>query len=129
VEAEAVRLDKWLWAARFFKTRSLAAQAIAGGKIQVNGERAKRSKLLQLGDEIRVRQGPFEHHILVRGLSENRGPSAVAHELYQETAASVRAREVIASQLRMARVPRFEGKGRPTKRDRRDMERLRGLDD
>lgn len=129
MKSAATRLDKWLWAARFFKTRSLAAQAIAGGKVQVNGDRAKRSKLLQVGDEIRVRLGPFEHHVLVRALSEHRGPAAVAHELYQETAASARAREVLASQLRVARVPRFEGKGRPTKRDRRDLERLRGLED
>src|SRR5262245_37865381 len=126
---EPVRLDKWLWAARFFKTRSLASQAIAGGKVQVNGDRAKRSKILQIGDEVRVRQGAFEHRVLVQALSEHRGPASVAATLYQETASSRRAREMLAAQLKMAQVPRFEGKGRPTKRDRRDLERFRGIDD
>ena len=125
----AVRLDKWLWAARFFKTRSLAAQAIGGGKVEVNGERAKRSKLLQVGDQVRVRHGAFEHHLVVRTLSEQRGPAPVAATLYEETAASRRAREVLAAQMRLAKVPRFEGKGRPTKRDRRDLEKFRGLDE
>ena len=72
------RLDKWLWAARFYKTRSLAAEAIAGGKVQVNGDRVKRAKPLQPGDEIRIRQGPYEHLIVVRELSERRGPASEA---------------------------------------------------
>jgi ribosome-associated heat shock protein Hsp15 len=92
----------------------------------VNGERAKRSKLLQVGDQIRVRRGPFEHRVLVRGLAEHRGSAELAAKLYQETAASLQARETLAAQLRMARVPQFEGKGRPTKKDRRETERLRG---
>lgn len=124
-DQDPVRLDKWLWAARFYKTRSLAAHAIAGGKVEVNGERAKRAKLLQVGDEVRVRQGAFEYRVLVRALSGSRGPAVVAATLYDETAASRKARETLASQLRMAKVPRFEGKGRPTKRDRRELERLR----
>ena len=123
---ESVRLDKWLWAARFYKTRSLASQAIAGGKVEVNGERAKPSKLLQVGDQIRVRRGAFEHRILVRGVTEHRGSAQIAAELYQETAASLKARETLAAQLKMAKVPQFEGKGRPTKKDRREIERLRG---
>ena len=126
--SEPVRLDKWLWAARFFKTRSLASQAIAGGKVEVNGDRAKRSKILQVGDEVRVRHGPFEHRVLVRALSEHRGPASVAATLYQETAASLKAREILTAQLKLARVPRFEGKGRPTKRDRRNLERFREID-
>jgi ribosome-associated heat shock protein Hsp15 len=125
----AVRLDKWLWAARFYKTRSLAAQAVAGGKIEVNGERAKRSKALHPGDEIRVRQGPFEYRLLVRVVSGSRGPAAVAATLYDETPASRKTREVLAAQMKMARVPKFEGKGRPTKRDRRELERFRNIDD
>ena len=71
---DRVRLDKWLWAARFYKTRSLASEAIAGGKVQVNGDRAKRARPLQVGDEIRVRQGPYEHQVVVRALSARRGP-------------------------------------------------------
>ncbi|MBI4503376.1 MAG: RNA-binding protein [Gemmatimonadetes bacterium] len=124
-EPGAVRLDKWLWAARFYKTRSLAAQAIEGGKVELNGARAKRSKLLQVGDQVRVRHGAFEHHLLVRILSEHRGPALEAATLYEETPASRKARELLANQLRMAKVPRFEGKGRPTKKDRRELERLR----
>ena len=70
-----IRLDKWLWAARFYKTRSLAAEAIAGGKVQVNGDRVKRAKPLQVGDEVRIRLGPYEHQIVVRELSDRRGPA------------------------------------------------------
>src|SRR5215211_3437272 len=79
-----VRLDKWLWAARFFKTRALASEAVAGGKVQVNGDRAKRARPLQVGDEVRVRQGPYEHFVVVRALSSHRGPAAAAAELYEE---------------------------------------------
>ena len=128
-DQDAVRLDKWLWAARFYKTRSLAAQAVAGGKIEVNGERAKRSKPLHPGDEVRVRQGAFEYRVLVRVVSGSRGPASVAATLYDETPASRKARETLAVQMKMARVPKFEGKGRPTKRDRRELERFRNIDD
>jgi ribosome-associated heat shock protein Hsp15 len=121
-----VRLDKWLWAARFFKTRSLAVEAIGGGKIVVNGERVKPAKLLQSGDEVRVRLGPYEHVVLVRGLSERRGPAAVAATLYEETADGRAIRERLAEQLRMAPAAFvYQEKGRPTKRDRRDLESFR----
>ena len=121
-----VRVDKWLWAARFFKTRSLAAEAIGGGKVLVAGERVKPAKLLQAGDEVRIRLGPYEHVVVVRQTSERRGPAAVAATLYDETDASRAAREKLAEQLRMAPAGFvFEDKGRPTKRDRRDIERLR----
>lgn len=124
--AGRVRVDKWLWAARFFKTRALAVEAIAGGKVLVNGERTKPAKLLQSGDEVRLRQGPYEHVVLVRGLSERRGPATVAAALYEETAASVAARARLAEQLRMAPAAFvYEEKGRPTKRDRRELDRLR----
>ena len=83
-----VRLDKWLWAARFYKTRGLASEAIAGGKVQVNGDRAKRARAVQPGDEIRIRLGPYEHHVVVRALSARRGPASAAAELYEETPAS-----------------------------------------
>ena len=121
-----VRLDKWLWAARFFKTRSLAAEAIAAGKVLVAGDRAKPARLLQAGDEVRVRLGPYEHTIHVRGLSERRGPASVAATLYEETADSIAARARLAEQLRMAPAAFvYEEKGRPTKRDRRELDRLR----
>ena len=121
---EPVRLDKWLWAARFFKTRSLAADAIEGGKVQVNGDRAKRAKQVQPGDEIRVRQGPYEHVVIVRALSGRRGSAKIAAELYEETAASRTAREALAAQMKAM----FgQSEGRPTKKDRRELERLKGL--
>lgn len=124
--AGRVRADKWLWAARFFKTRSLAADAIAAGKVDVNGERVKPAKLLQLGDEVSVRLGPYQHVVHVRGLSERRGPASVAVTLYEETADSVAARARLAEQLRMAPAAFvYEDKGRPTKRDRREIDRFR----
>src|SRR6476659_2463358 len=95
-----VRLDKWLWAARFFKTRSLAAEAIAGGKVQVNGDRAKRARPLQVGEEVRGRLGPCEHHFVVRALSARRGPASAAAELYEERPDSIAAREALALQLK-----------------------------
>jgi len=124
-----VRLDRWLWAARWFKTRAMAATAIAGGKIRVNGERPKRARLIGLGDEVRVRKGPFEFHLEVRGLSETRGPANVAQSLYQETAASQEARARLALQLKAQPQITYSGKGRPTKRDRRAIERLTQSDD
>ena len=121
-----VRLDKWLCAARFFKTRSVAAEAIAGGKVLVSGDRAKPAKLLQAGDEVRIRLGPYEHVLHVRALSERRGPASVAATLYEETADSLAARAKLADQLRMAPAAFvYEEKGRPTKRDRRELDRLR----
>jgi ribosome-associated heat shock protein Hsp15 len=122
---DRVRIDKWLWAARFYKTRSLAAQAVAGGKVELNGERAKPAKSLQVGDTLSVRTGPYEHVIVVRILSEQRGPASVAQTLYEETEESKAAREKLSQQLRMAPA-RFvyEEGGRPTKKDRRDLTRF-----
>ena len=125
----AVRLDKWLWAARLFKTRAAAALAIGGGQVEVNGANAKRAKLLRVGDRLRVRKSPFEFLLTVRGLSERRGPAAVAATLYEEDPAGKAAREQLALQLRIAPTPGYAGKGRPTKRDRREIERLRGEED
>jgi ribosome-associated heat shock protein Hsp15 len=120
-----VRLDKWLWAARFFKTRTLAATAIAGGKVDVNGERAKRAKPLQVGDALRIRRPPFETHLVVRALSERRGRAADAELLFEETPASRAARDALAAQLRALPAPSFET-GRPSKKDRREIARWRG---
>src|SRR5213592_2937603 len=83
-DGSRVRLDRWLWAARFFKTRALAAAAIGGGKVAVGGARAKRAKLLAVGDRLRIRRGPFEYRVVVRALSEHRGPPATAAALYVE---------------------------------------------
>ena len=121
-----VRLDKWLWAARFFKTRSLAAEAITGGKVTMHGDRAKPARPLQVGDEIAVRLGPYEHIVRVRKLSERRGPATVAATLYEETAESLAARSKLAEQLRLSPAPLvYDEKGRPTKRDRREIDKWR----
>jgi len=123
--AARVRLDKWLWAARFFKTRSLAAQAVDGGKVDVNGERAKRSRMVQPGDTVVIRRPPYEQILVVRGLSELRGPAVAAAALYEETTESREARERLAYQLKNAPTLMFVGGGRPTKRDRRRIDRLK----
>lgn len=124
-ELEKVRLDKWLWAARFFKTRALAATAIETGKVEVNGERAKRSKQLQVGDSLRIRLGPYAHIVTVRALSETRGPAPVAAKLYEETEEGKKAREAMQLQMKVAQSVSSYESGRPTKKDRREIEKLR----
>jgi ribosome-associated heat shock protein Hsp15 len=121
-----IRLDKWLWAARFYKTRGLAVEAIAGGKVQVNGDRAKRARLLQVGDEIRLRQGPYEQRVVVKALSDRRGPATQAAALYQETVESRAARDAMAAQLKALNAAFDREQGRPTKKDRREIDRLKG---
>jgi ribosome-associated heat shock protein Hsp15 len=118
-----VRLDKWLWAARFFKTRALAAEAIDKGHVDVNDEKAKRSRAVHAGDRITVRRPPFEQRVVVVALSDQRGPASVAATLYEETAESKARRELTAAQLRAAGPV---ADGRPTKRDRREIDRWRG---
>lgn len=123
--SDVVRLDKWLWAARFFKTRALAAGAIDGGKVHLNGERVKRSKGLKTGDDVRVRIGPYEHRIIVRSTSDRRGPATVAATLYEELPESRAAREALLEQRRMEAASGVQEAGRPSKRDRRQIENLR----
>lgn len=119
-----VRLDRWLWAVRFFKTRALAAAAVAGGKVHVNGTRAKPAKQLQVGDALCVRVGPYEWLVTVRGLSERRGPPKTVAGLYEEDPEGRAARERLAEQHKIAPAPAYQGKGRPTKKERREIERL-----
>jgi len=120
-----VRLDKWLWAARFFKTRALAVEAIVGGKVQVNGTRAKRSKLIHAGDGVRVRKGPYEYQLTVRVAGERRGSAKQAALLYEESEESRLARERLVEQRRAAAKAFQATKGRPTKKERRDLDRLK----
>ena len=127
-ELSRVRLDKWLWAARFFKTRAIAATAVETGKVEVNGERAKRAKQLQVGDSLRVRLGPYTHIVTVRALSEVRGSASVAATLYDETEDSKKAREVLQTQMKAAQAGSSYDRGRPTKKQRRDIEKLRNRD-
>lgn len=121
---DSIRVDKWLWAARFFKTRALATAAVAGGKVQVNGSRAKPAKPVQVGDELRVRVGPYDWLITVRAVTERRGSAKDAQLLYDETADGRAARERLAEAHKIAPAPAYQGKGRPTKKDRRKLEEL-----
>ncbi|MFB3778646.1 MAG: RNA-binding S4 domain-containing protein [Bryobacteraceae bacterium] len=121
-----VRIDKWLWAARFFKTRTLAARACELGRVEAGGQGVKPAREVRTGDMLRVRTGGGEFEIEVLGLSQMRGPAAVAQTLYRETEASREARMRLAEERKA--MPRFEAPGgrRPTKRDRRQLGRLRG---
>jgi ribosome-associated heat shock protein Hsp15 len=127
-QSRRVRLDKWLWAARFYKTRGLSADAIDAGKIEVNGERAKRARLVQAGDKVRIRIGPYEHVITIKDVSDRRGSAPVAQALYEEEAESKKAREVMAAHVRAMNANTGYESGRPTKKDRREIERLRRRD-
>ncbi|HEX7233172.1 MAG TPA: S4 domain-containing protein [Candidatus Binatia bacterium] len=119
-----VRLDKWLWAARFFKTRALAAEAAGGGKVEINGERAKPSRIVRLGDRLRIRRGSFEWTVIVKDSARLRGPAPEAQRLYEDTAESARQRTAAAAQLKRERPPEFASSGRPSKKDRRAIARL-----
>ena len=119
-----VRIDKWLWAARFFKTRSMAADAVTGGKVELNGDRVKPAKSVKVGDELKIRLGFYEHVVAVRGLSEQRGPAVVAQALYEETPESAAARAKLAERMRHE-MPKGTESGRPSKKDRCDIRRLR----
>ena len=125
---QRVRIDKWLWAARFYKTRGLSAEAIDGGKIEVNGEKAKRSRLVGAGDRLRIRIGPYEHLITVLGVSERRGSAPIAQALYEEDPESKKAREAMAAHVRAMNANTGYESGRPTKKDRREIERLKRRD-
>jgi len=123
--AATVRIDKWLWAARFFKTRAAAQQAVEGGKVKLNGERTKPAKDLRVGDRLVIHAGTAAWTIAVASLSDKRGPAAVARTLYEEDEASRAQREEQAALRRYAASPDQERSGRPTKRERRQLERWR----
>jgi ribosome-associated heat shock protein Hsp15 len=121
---EKMRIDKWLWAARFYKTRSLAAEDLDKGRVQINGVAAKPARDVKAGDTLNLRQGPVLRVVLVKALSMQRGPAPVAQQLYEETADSVQRREQAAEQRRLASDPAASIEhGRPTKRERRDLDR------
>ena len=122
---ESVRIDKWLWAARFFKTRSLASEAVAGGHVQVGGARVKPSKEVRIGDRLVVRRGALEWTVDVRGLADKRGSASVAAGLYEETPESRAAREQRVLELKVAKPLGADLGARPTKQDRRRLEALR----
>lgn len=123
---DAVRMDKWLWAARFFKTRALASKACDLGRVECNGQPVKPSRDVRVGNQLHVKNASGDFGIEVLLLSEMRGPAAVAQTLYRETEASIEQRKKVAEQRKL--MPDFEAlrEGRPSKRDRRDLARLRG---
>jgi len=124
---DSLRIDKWLWAARFYKTRSLAADEIGKNRVQINGQDAKASREVKPGDRVRLRQGQVAREVVVRGISAMRGPAPVAQQLYEETAESIQAREAVAQQRRVAAEPALSiEQGRPTKRDRRQIDKAWG---
>jgi ribosome-associated heat shock protein Hsp15 len=121
-----MRIDKWLWAARFFKTRGLAQDAIDGARVLVEGERVKTARTLRIGETVTVRIGDVVRVVEVRGLSEQRGPAALAQQLYEETAESLVARAAERERRRLFSEPAHAIEGRPTKRDRRALDRAKG---
>jgi ribosome-associated heat shock protein Hsp15 len=120
---ETVRIDKWLWAARFFKTRSLATTAVDSGKVKVSGEKVKPARNIRLGDRLDIDNGSTAWQVIVQGLSDVRRGAPEAQALYQETEASVSRREQDAEKHKYFREPASVIKGRPTKRDRRNLDR------
>ena len=123
---ERVRLDKYLWAARFYKTRSISTEAIDGGKVRLNGDRVKPAKEVKAGDMIELRAGDAEYTILVTALADKRGSADIARTLYAETAESQTARAAAAEKRRRVSDPAEQIFARPTKKDRRDLDRFRG---
>jgi ribosome-associated heat shock protein Hsp15 len=126
-DTERVRIDKWLWAARFFKTRSAAAHAVEGGKVKLGDERVKPARPLRIGDRLAIRIGAYEWLVTVRALSDRRGPAAVARELYEEDEASRERRIAAVGRARAGFDPEPEHGGRPEKKQRRELRRVRGF--
>jgi ribosome-associated heat shock protein Hsp15 len=127
---DSQRLDKWLWAARFYKTRALAVEAISGGKVHVNGSRVKPSRSIRVGEELTISRGPYTMTVHIEGLSGQRGPASAAQQLYRETEDSLAAREQLREQLRLERAAQPSSHRRPDKRSRRQIIRFtrRGQD-
>jgi len=121
----SVRLDKWLWAARFFKTRSVAREAVSGGKVHLNGNRAKPGRTLNIGDELRIQRGEEEYTITIVELSVRRGPASVARTLYEESEASCTKREQLAEQRKLEHQQHTTRERRPDKRQRRRIVRFK----
>lgn len=128
-DTDRVRVDKWLWAARFFKTRSLAAAAVSGGKVQAEGERVKPSRRIRPGTALQIRRGPMLWEVVVRGLSGQRRPAPEAAMLYEETPQSVERRAREAQRRKLEASERSRRLGRPTKRERREVSRIKGRED
>lgn len=128
-EQPSFRVDRWLWAARFFRTRSLAKSAVAGGKVHVDDQRVKPAKELRIGQTVRIHKDSAVFTVIVQNLSEQRGSAAIAQTLYEETSNSVEQRQAAVSERRMTRAGLHIPAQRPNKRDRRARNQLRDLDE
>ena len=125
VALESIRIDKWLWAARFFKTRSLASQAVSGGLVQIAQQRVKASRRLRRGEIVHIRRSTQAWDVMVKGLRDQRRPAPEAQALYEETPESVNRRTSEEARREQAEIRRARAQGRPTKRERRALERWR----
>jgi len=125
-QTEKLRIDKWLWAARFFKTRAIAADAVNGGKVHINGQRVKSSRFVQVGDRLEITRGQIHSVIDVIALSDKRGPAKVAQTLYQETPESIEARELKSQQRKLLNASMPKSQGKPDKHQRREIRKVSG---
>jgi ribosome-associated heat shock protein Hsp15 len=125
MSVDQVRIDKWLWAARFFKTRTLASAAVENGRVRIDGERVKPARNVRCGELLQIDNGATEWEVTVKALADKRGSAAIAQTLYEETEESVRKRQQRAEQRKLFQEPSVDIKGRPTKRDRRMLDKAR----
>jgi ribosome-associated heat shock protein Hsp15 len=126
LEIEKIRIDKWLWAARFFKTRGLASEAVDGGKVHVNGHRVKSSRPVQVGDRLEITRGQIHSVVDIKALSDKRGPAKMAQELYEETPESIHQRQLKSQQRKLLNASMPKSPGKPNKHQRREIRKVSG---
>ena len=122
---DSIRLDKWLWAARFFKTRALATEAVNGGKVHLNGSRVKAGRMVHIGDALHIQRGPVSYDIIVKGINKQRRPASEMHQLYEETEASIESRQQLTELRKMASGTRAAPARRPNKHERKHIVRFK----